>query len=153
MFSTRRRGTKRRNYRFLLVVGVRNAVFTVFYPSEGSESLFFVFSAHPRPRKVCFSCFLLIRDLGKVVFGDFYSSEASESLFFAFSAHPRPRKGIHPAKNTLFGDQEIDHLLLHSYGILALRRIEEPPIHSYQRLLCTQHLHFLRAIRMHTLVI
>ena len=64
----------------------------VFYPSEASESLFFLFSVHPRARLSSFSCFLLIRGLGKLVFGNFYPSEASESLFFVFSTHPRPRK-------------------------------------------------------------
>ena len=71
------RGRKRGNSRFLFSRGLRKLVFRVFCSSEGSESLFFVFSVHPRPRKVCFSCFLSIRGLGKSVFRVFCPSEGS----------------------------------------------------------------------------
>ena len=54
--------------RFLSIRGLRKLVFSVFCSSEGSESLFFVFSTHPRPRKGCFWQFLLSRGLGWVVF-------------------------------------------------------------------------------------
>ena len=79
---------------FLLIQGVGKLFFPIFCSSEGSESRFFQFSAHPRPRKAAFFSFLLIRGLGKLFFLIFCSSEGSESHFFQFSAHPRGRKAI-----------------------------------------------------------
>ena len=77
---------------FLAFRGVGSVENRVFYQSESSERLFFMFSIHPRARKRGNSCFLLIRGLGKVVFHVFYPSEGSERLFFVFSIHPRARK-------------------------------------------------------------
>ena len=71
--------------------GLGNVIFRIFRSSEASETSFFAFFTHPRPRKRHFSHFSLIRGLGNVIFRIFHSSEASETSFFAFFAHPRPR--------------------------------------------------------------
>ena len=85
---------KRCFYCFLLFGDARKSIFSVFSLSVVPETLFLLFSAHPRPRKAIFLYFLLIRDLGKLFFTVFCSSETSESHFSLFSAHPRSRKAI-----------------------------------------------------------
>ncbi len=69
---------KRSFSRFLHFRRGGNVVFLIFHSSEASETQFFAFFAHPRPRKCSFSCFSLIRDLGNAVFRVFRSSEASD---------------------------------------------------------------------------
>ena len=93
-FLSSRRLFSSKNRSFPLIRALRSTVFLVFRSSEASETLFFAFSAHPSPRKHCFSRFPLIRALGSTVFLVFRSSEASETLFFAFSAHPSPRESL-----------------------------------------------------------
>ena len=85
---------KRCFYCFLLFGDARKSIFSVFSLSAMAKTLFFLFSAHPSPRKAVFYRFLLIRDLGKPFFTVFCSSETSESYFSLFFAHPRPRKAI-----------------------------------------------------------
>ncbi|OFO71469.1 hypothetical protein HMPREF3018_12890 [Prevotella sp. HMSC077E08] len=54
LFFTLRGRPKVDFLRFFAFGCARNAVFTVFCSSETSESHFFLFSAHPRPRKAVF---------------------------------------------------------------------------------------------------
>ena len=62
------RDRKRGISRFLSIRGLGSVEILIFYPSEGSESLFLVFFTHPRPRKASFWQFLLIRGLGRAIF-------------------------------------------------------------------------------------
>ena len=75
MYST---VSPRRFCRFLYFHRGGNVIFLIFRSSEPSETHFFLFSTHPRPRKHCFSHFPLVRGLGNSENAIFRSSETSD---------------------------------------------------------------------------
>ena len=85
---------------FLFIRGLGRLSFSIFCLSETSDSLFFLFFIHPRPRTTIFFDFLLIRDLGQPIFLIFYSSETSDSqeaMLLILDTRRKTRKLLSPA--------------------------------------------------------
>ena len=120
-----------------------NAIFSVFYLSEGSEMRFSAFFIFPRGQKCDFQRFSSFRGVGNAVFGVFHLSEGLEMRFLAFFVFPRGWKcdfqrssSFRGVRNAVFGVFRLSNPLEAERCLNRIHVISElPPMFFLVRML------------------